>query len=564
MAPAFVSAVFGRAPLSPLASRRLWLAARAACGVFLVFLFANLLSFRFGRDQGIYAVVGDAIVQGKAPYKDAWDFKPPAVFFVFALARALFGAGQTSVRIVETLAWATVPLAFARFVRRRGGDARLGFVGGVLAVYIHVRKEYWHTSQPESFAVVLLIWALVIVDALPSVTVDRRALLRWFAAGALFSAAGLFKPPLGGGIVLLLPVWLWERRASLAPEARVRAIAALGGATIAGGLLPVLLTWAYFAAHHATGALVDTLFVFAPHYTKLDTRPELLPAHMVRATQELLFFFTPMLCAAALVVTPVVPKATRQAIGVAPVLAVIASPWFGIALQGKFFPYHYDGCLPFVCLFATAAYVSIFQRLVAWRVPLAAQAAAFALVLLGFYATGPYINPGSIFWDRVGPRALAWLYPSRRHAIEDAMTSEADVKSAENRRLSDWLRAEVPADASVFIWGFEPVVYGTSGRRPATRFIYDVPQRVGWSRPEACAGLEHDLEADPPAVVAVEHDDRFRAVTGVESDSAEEIGDCAWMPSWLAAGYAEAWSSAKFTVYVRREASAAHTAKGPE
>ena len=37
------------------------------------------------RDYGIFSYIGQQIVLGKLPYKDAWDHKPPAVFYVDAL-----------------------------------------------------------------------------------------------------------------------------------------------------------------------------------------------------------------------------------------------------------------------------------------------------------------------------------------------------------------------------------------------------------------------------------------------------------------------------------------------
>jgi hypothetical protein len=34
----------------------------------------QILLFGFGRDQGIYAVVGSGILRGEMPYRDLWDF----------------------------------------------------------------------------------------------------------------------------------------------------------------------------------------------------------------------------------------------------------------------------------------------------------------------------------------------------------------------------------------------------------------------------------------------------------------------------------------------------------
>ena len=43
-----------------------------------------------GADQGLYSYVGTRILVGELPYRDAWDQKPPAIHFVYALLYALW------------------------------------------------------------------------------------------------------------------------------------------------------------------------------------------------------------------------------------------------------------------------------------------------------------------------------------------------------------------------------------------------------------------------------------------------------------------------------------------
>src|SRR2546423_1501689 len=69
----------------------------------VAFCVVEILTFSFGRDQGIYAMVGDGIVHGKMPYRDLWDFKPPGIFLVYALAQVLFGHSMLAIRILEVL-----------------------------------------------------------------------------------------------------------------------------------------------------------------------------------------------------------------------------------------------------------------------------------------------------------------------------------------------------------------------------------------------------------------------------------------------------------------------------
>ena len=120
-----------------------------------------LLLYGYGRDQGIYDVVARAIVSGSAPYRDAWDFKPPGVFFVYAAARVVFGAGVGAIRMLEASALLSLFVAFPLLSRRFVGCARAGWLAALVSVLAYVPFEYWDTAQPEGFGGVLLVWALL-------------------------------------------------------------------------------------------------------------------------------------------------------------------------------------------------------------------------------------------------------------------------------------------------------------------------------------------------------------------------------------------------------------------
>ncbi len=85
-------------------------------------LLFQLYLMHYGRDQAIYSVVARTMLDGGAPYKDAWDFKPPGIFFVYALARSLFGGSVHSIRILEGLVLLSGIGAFAILSRRFLGD----------------------------------------------------------------------------------------------------------------------------------------------------------------------------------------------------------------------------------------------------------------------------------------------------------------------------------------------------------------------------------------------------------------------------------------------------------
>jgi hypothetical protein len=525
-----------------------------ASALVIAFCLAQILVFDYGRDQGIYAMVGRAIAHGEMPYRDAWDFKPPGIFLVYALSRALFGASQRGIRVLEVLALAGMIGAMIRLARDAWGDARIGVVGGAIAALVHAQLDFWHTAQPESFGGVLTIFALVLGLRAPAAGARpaRADLVRWAGAGALLGFAGLLKPPLAGGA---LPLALYHlararRDASLGPSPLRRAGAwAPVVALAAGGAAPIVLTLSWFAARGALGDLHRVLLVFTPHYTALSWVGETVMGMVYWGFTEWLQQYCSVATVGFLLLLALQPT-PRARPGVLVVGGVIAIHVAGVILQGKFFPYHYGATWPLTALLAGFGWVRLFDLAVR-RGPAGAALFALAIVAVAFGRTATKDTPDS-FLERCAKRLELALH--RRHDVAgwDALASVADVNAGANRAVAAFLREHVAPERAVFVWGFEPVIYDLADRRPATRFLYDVPQRVEWAKRELREVMMRDLETTPPAAIVVERRDVLPMVTGSNLDSADTLPDFPALQGLLATRYARATTIEDFDVYVER------------
>jgi hypothetical protein len=496
------------------------------------FVLANLVSFGYGRDQGIYSVVADGITHGFLPYRDRWDFKPPAIFFVYALARTLLGAAPWAVRVVESVALLSGVVAMCLLGRRHAGSIFAGLVGGVLFLVNHAQLEFWHTGQPESFGGVTLLWALVCVSG-------ERA-WRWQLAGALFACAGLLKPPLAGG-ALVVAVALWLTR----DAGRWRKLLHLA----CGGTAVVAACVAWFAAKGGWSDLYRALFVFAPAYTRVGDAGLGVGGvitHTFLGAKGALTWAT----LAGMLAFALTPSAGQDVRRVGRVIAAtIALLLVGVALQRKFFHYHYGAIVPLAALLAGWG----FERL--WglvRRPVAQLGLGFVLLAALVLAPSLARDLPDSFWRRCQVRLGNWLAPERAAAMNDRLYSVADVDASANRRLATWLRAHTRPGDHVFVWGFEPVVYDLADRPPASRYIYDVPQRADWNQAGARAVLLADLAAHPPEAVAIEHGDFVPPVVGNRRDSAAELDRFPELVTWLTRDYAPAARVDRFDVHLRR------------
>lgn len=516
-------------------AKRFQLCVALVCVVASSWLLAHLIVFPYGRDQAIYALAAQAMLEGGAPYVDIWDFKTPGVYFVFAAAEGLFGRSMSAIRIVEALGFASLLPAFALLSRRLVGSALAGLIGATLAILTHVTRDWWNTAQPEGFGAIAIAWALVLGtedrDSRPSNA--QRRIARWAAAGALYAVAGLMKPPLGLAGLASLAVVAWGRRT----RGEAHAVA-LPAAAYAGGVGLVLsLVALYLIATDSFGAFWYAVFEFAPRYTALGTGGESLAGLLLRSVLQIgnNSWLVPAGLVLALALPPLGP---REREGLVHVFAVVAVQLVGVAVQAKFFAYHYGAVLPLLSLIAGWGLWKL-----ATRGRLAAVVTAVAVLAL-------FRGPQTVFWDASPSRMAAVFDSERRAGLDDAWYPEG----RDNRRAGEWLRAHTAPGETVYVWGFEPAIYVIAQRRPASRFIYNVPQRAPWS--QATRGeLMEALTRNDPVAIAVVHGDALSWVTGSDLGSAGALAGFPELQARLARGYLEEARFGNVAVYTRRGSS---------
>jgi hypothetical protein len=524
-----------------------WL--RVAAWVVVILAALQILMFPFGRDQGIYALIGEGILRGQVPYRDLWDFKPPGIFLVYGFAQGIFGKSMLAPRLVEVLGLVAIVLSSARLGETFFGSRTAGMLGGAIAALVHAQLEFWHTGQPETFGGVLTFLGLVL-----TATEGKRSrkLLRFLVLGALFGCAALLKPPLGGG-ALVCAAYLAKREQQIAGAARPGLRAVL--VVVAGALLPLALVLLWFWARGGLSALVWTMKDFTPGYTALGWEGQHAPKMFYYALLEAFFKFSALAASGVIAAIATSPMHLREREGVFLVLGVIAVHVTGIAMQGKFFAYHYGATLPLISFLGGLGLYKLWRRCLAGGT--GGVLAFMAFVSVSVAMREAVTDLPQDFWERSAMRARH-LFSSHRNRdqLEAELGTVADVSLAADRAVARELRSRTRSGASVLVWGFEPVIYWLADRKPATRFIYDVPQRTSWERERARYDLMRDLAVSKPAAIVVQHNDVFPMVTGNTLDSARELKGFGALNALVLSEYEYVTTIEDFDLYLRRPAAA--------
>jgi len=510
----------------------------------------QILTFSFGRDQSIYALVGEGVLHGQLPYRDLWDFKPPGIFLVYALAQALFGRGMVAIRVLEVLGTVGSVFGFMRLAETFFDRRRAGLVGGAVAALIQAELEFWHTAQPEVFGGYLTLAALLLATSAPH---PRRRFWTWFGTGVLFGLAFLFKPPLGGG-AFVCGAYL-AKREQQRTDSTVKALLAMGvvGASAA---LPILLCAAWFWLRGAWPALHWTLGEFTPGYTALGWQDRQAAGMLYYALEEAFFKFSALAAAGVIAMAAITPLHSREREGTYLVLGIIAIQIAGVAMQGKFFPYHYTASLQLIAFLAGLGLYKL------WRRCVVGVGGGFggALAFMSFVVVVTSMRTASRdLPQEYSERALMRLrYAFRmapyktREAIDRDLSYVADFNLAADRDVALEVRSRTRSDDPIFVWGFEPAIYWFAERAPSSRFIYNVAQRSEWQKGYARRELLHDLQRHAPALIIVQHNDVFPAVTGHAIDSHDELSGFPELAGFIEHGYEFVKRIEDFDIYERK------------
>ena len=253
-------------------------------------LLAGLIAIRIpslvqpaGGDQALYAYVGQRILAGEVPYRDAWDQKPPAVHLAYAALIALW-PHESVVPGADLIVAAATALSLVALGRRFSPYPGAGLTAAALFLLL-ANPAFGRLGGVRVRAQCEVFIALAVAAALIAVwqATDRSAGLTprlhtrrgWLlTAGALVGLAALFKY---NAAVYAVPVaaLLVLRRADQQPW---RGVAGDMSLLVAGAVVPIVLMLAWMTG---AGALRDLYFATIDYNLQYsgETYPSRLAAY---------------------------------------------------------------------------------------------------------------------------------------------------------------------------------------------------------------------------------------------------------------------------------------------
>jgi hypothetical protein len=451
--------------------------------------------FPFGWDQGFFAAVGDVILRGGMPYRDAWEIKGPLPQYAFAMAQWLFGRHMWSIRVLDLPVLIAGAAALGSIVARRASPARGWWAAIVFTLWIG-SLTWFHTVQPDTWASILVTFA-----ALPLVA-RKPEPGQLMLSGLMVGLSALVKPLYLAFLALPL-AHIADQRWAQGEGGNWRRAAAVIGM----GLIPPSLAAAWFAGQGALGALVDVHLLYAVRVYSADGSPGI-----VAAGKNVLKFFAGSAVVWALPAIAVGVYALWRRSHSA---FFVITTWLAVALacvaaQRKFYKYHW--VLAFPPLTALGA-IGFDRALGAFSSGRSLGRAAPARVVSG--SPAPRIGAavilllGAVAVGKLAEEPLLgvsrWLSFMTGRVSGDqyyAFHRAGAFVAGDEIRAADYIRKGTVPQDGVAVFGNDAEINFLSGRANPTRFLYALPLTEGGRstikaayRREYMLGLHRNLPA---------------------------------------------------------------------
>ena len=219
---------------------------------------ANAGTRSLGRDQGFYVYIGSEIVHGRLPYADAWEGKPPAIFYLNALGIWLGRGSRWGVWFIELVCLVAALWLSYELLKRKWGPWP-AIIGTALWLYSLDRTFYGGGNFTEEYPLLLHFLSIMLMLQLFKGYSTR---LYSFAIGVFFAVTFLFRPnnaALEAGVVIAAVIAWLSRKAYREMLSGLVCMAA-------GALIPLLVTGLYFWSRGLLQDLIDASLLYHVEY----------------------------------------------------------------------------------------------------------------------------------------------------------------------------------------------------------------------------------------------------------------------------------------------------------
>ena len=429
-------------------------------------------------DPSVFLYVGQRWAEGKLPYVQVFDNKPPGIFALIALV-SHFTRSLWWIALVQ-LIFVTGAIFGVRAILKWAGAPRRAVFFGMLCAALAVNIPFY---SPANMTESYMLWPMVASMVVFLRALDSHKLRDFFLAGLCSGIARVFKP-FGLSALLAQAAFLLL---SAVPRRCIRSAVASVVAGILGAAAAWIPLFFYFWQHGALREMIDASFLYSVHYGLSGSSSLSSPSSAMKIPAMLAHQLVPLSTMVACLIVGAyqayknraeLPSNRRQ-------IWALISLWFAFSLllvmaAGHGYEQYFISLMPALALAAGMFFWSTEEQLHGNGLQPVIAVLVLAPVLMAYF---PSIS-----------RSARLIFSHRRDITSD------EIVSRELRRVA------VPGN-TLMVSGYEPwMFYSTplrnASRYPYTFFVYLSPS----SYDQVGHEILKDMRTTPPDFVVVAPD----------------------------------------------------------
>lgn len=390
------------------------------------------------RDEGAYAYIAQRMLAGELPYRDYFDHKPPAVYFIYAGIFKLFGDSQASIRLFTLFFSLIITLSVFGV-----GYLIWGGAGGLISAFLFALFSggplvHGTSANTETFLALPLVLALLCF--LISRRKDDGVWIFW--CGLLSGLAVMIKQVAIINFLVFLLFYLF-----FIPDKIQNKKSKLGFGILTLGFLIVPVAFSvYFWLKGIFPDFMEGFLFYNLSYAKYN------PWHWTGFVSVALWENLVLWILSLIAVVLVLFKDRRYV----PLLLLCwgLGSFAGVLLGKTFYGHYFLQVIPALVFLSTYTLLEFFKR------------KRSRLALLGF---------GLVLCALVGVGLRHWVGFLTSSPERISINKYATLDFVTAPKAAEFIRSNSSPQDIIFVWGSEPEVYFYSKRRSASKYIYYYP-----------------------------------------------------------------------------------------
>lgn len=462
---------------------------------FIILIFTAVLILRlptvstnfFNMDEGIGAVAANAILDGGVYYRDAIDQRGPVTYYIYALVFKLFGRNNMAAIHCALILVILIISAFLYFIGvliwdRRSACWAVLFFGFFSYAYSDSDMLAFHTE-----------WSAILFNVIGAYlflkyVFKNRSLLLVFS-GVFFGSAFFSKQP---ALLEYLTTIVFFGVLSCIDRSGIKQIIRGFFCIISGFCLPLAIIVFYY---YVNGSLRDLWFYFWEYNVKYYAAAISLLGRFKIAQDYLIseksFFRVNLLLTMSFVggaimtvwgLTRNFKKIDKKLLIDLYIISLGLSAYIGASYTGRSFGHYFIMILPAFCLIG-ARFIQELCELINTHRESKFAGKLIKVILIITITTG-FMWPATRSFRKKLARIMKLHSYLNRYKFNTVYSDLKNggaflypqkimpLKERELYDISRYLISNSGSNEKIFVWGFYPEIYISTGRRPASRYTY--------------------------------------------------------------------------------------------